>query len=499
MNRLPSKVVASVKCCFLLKIRISSHFTYVYSLGHVKEELDRHNRLPRPQYHENASNRSMERRNVNNNHIKPNSSSQNYMNLSAQSSNSRSFSPHNFQGSRSPRRELLTTHHYMKKHALDEKKFRVPEASSSGLSQKDLISENQKAFAEAFLNYSTSSYSSGSSSRSHHSSTSSNKQPGNKRTHADNAPTIHSSLQQTLKNNENRSPFLQRHIHDPPALKRPTLQHLSSIQERERTGYRFQDKTSASTSGPPIKTEPIDSHQAGVCLEYTSSKRRSSNLEEDKGPRIAEQPEVEPQKHDNLEKLVLDMKRKETTNLSEEKRTFNSDVPLNLSRSLGKPDSELDSKHNDSVINSKLSSSPTSVFPNPTNSVSNSPDREANSKSPKLTLSFEEKQKPEPLPNTRIDDAQKRTGRKSIDKKPSPIDLSGFSTNFEPNPNPWHNASGMKGANPSLLTYDGRTINTPDLVSRKTPSDANTTFFPPHFSMTPSPMVSKCPRPKCKN
>ncbi|CAK8689571.1 uncharacterized protein LOC143459272 [Clavelina lepadiformis] len=85
------------------------------------------------------------------------------------------------------------------------------------------------------------------------------------------------------------------------------------------------------------------------------------------------------------------------------------------------------------------------------------------------------------------------TGKKSIDRKPSPIDLS-RSTRTD-NDNDFDVMSstlfqqfpGLR--NGSLLAYDGKSINTPDAVCRKTPSDTTASFFPSSMVMTPSPMV----------
>jgi len=112
-------------------------------------------------------------------------------------------------------------------------------------------------------------------------------------------------------------------------------------------------------------------------------------------------------------------------------------------------------------------------------------------KSPEL-LPAPEQQEGEPKPNTdNANPAHKRlTGKKSIDRKPSPIDLS-KSTRTDADDEGISSAmfaqfAGLRGS--SLLSYDGRSINTPDAVSRKTPSDTTAAFFPSAV-MTPSPMV----------
>lgn len=82
------------------------------------------------------------------------------------------------------------------------------------------------------------------------------------------------------------------------------------------------------------------------------------------------------------------------------------------------------------------------------------------------------------------------TGKKSIDRKPSPIDLSRAKRSGEEGEDfgvlPRFHA-GLLG-NLSLFP-DGRSINTPDAVSRKTPSDTTGSFFAGPALMTPSPMV----------
>ncbi|XP_039262540.2 uncharacterized protein LOC120338695 isoform X1 [Styela clava] len=82
------------------------------------------------------------------------------------------------------------------------------------------------------------------------------------------------------------------------------------------------------------------------------------------------------------------------------------------------------------------------------------------------------------------------SGKKSIDRKPSPIDLSRAKRSGEDGDDfgmlPRFHA-GLLG-NVSLFP-DGRSINTPDAVSRKTPSDTTGSFFSGPALMTPSPMV----------
>lgn len=85
---------------------------------------------------------------------------------------------------------------------------------------------------------------------------------------------------------------------------------------------------------------------------------------------------------------------------------------------------------------------------------------------------------------------RKIAGRKSIDNKPSPIDLSRSNRSGDETEEGGEHLrfrAGLLG-NVSHL-YDGRSINTPDAVSKKTPSDTTTSFFPAPILMTPSPMV----------
>ena len=86
------------------------------------------------------------------------------------------------------------------------------------------------------------------------------------------------------------------------------------------------------------------------------------------------------------------------------------------------------------------------------------------------------------------------TGRKSIDRKPSPIDLSRSTRSEELEkdgfaPSLLAQFPGLRAGGSSLVSYDGRTINTPDVVGKKSPSDTNNSFFPSSMVMTPSPMV----------
>ena len=465
-------------------------------LGQTKQEVERLNRSSRPKasahYRESMSSHNTEIRNVNNNHIKPNSSHQNFLNYPTDPTNSRSFSPHVLPGSRSPRREILSNHHYSHHHRAEDK-HRRPENAAGGLSQKDLISENQKALAEAFFNCSPSFFS-GSSSRGYHSAT---KQAGLKRNFTDNTSSFHPPLNQPLRGNESRSPTPHVPNYDPPSVKRQALHQSVSSQERHNYMCSESRKSLASSAAQSIKSEPIDSRKSALCLEYSLNKRCYSGVAEEKTSVVTSQiVSSKPTKHAHFEKFALDLKQKEMSSVSEEEININSDLPLNLSTSLNKSGSELESKRNDSVSHPKAALSPPSVFH--TILTSNSPDRDKNPTSPKLLLSFEEKQKTglSRSEEERVSETvRKETGRKSMDKKPSPIDLSAFTTNSETNQNPWPNISAIKGTHSSLLACDGRTINTPDLVSRKTPSDNNTTFFSQNFPMTPSPMVSTVPAP----
>uniref|UniRef100_H2YWC2 ETS domain-containing protein n=1 Tax=Ciona savignyi TaxID=51511 RepID=H2YWC2_CIOSA len=116
--------------------------------------------------------------------------------------------------------------------------------------------------------------------------------------------------------------------------------------------------------------------------------------------------------------------------------------------------------------------------------------------SPELLPAPEQREEEDIENATKVDQAKtpvkaRLTGKRSIDRKPSPIDLSkptrsedddymeGISTLYAQFP-------GIRGS--SLLSHDGK-INTPDAVSRKTPSDTNAMFFPTAVAMTPSPMV----------
>lgn len=88
---------------------------------------------------------------------------------------------------------------------------------------------------------------------------------------------------------------------------------------------------------------------------------------------------------------------------------------------------------------------------------------------------------------------RKLTGRKSIDRKPSPIDLSRSTRSEELErdgfpPSLLAQFPGLRAGGSSLVSYDGRTINTPDALGKKSPSDSNN-FFPSSMVMTPSPMV----------
>ena len=84
--------------------------------------------------------------------------------------------------------------------------------------------------------------------------------------------------------------------------------------------------------------------------------------------------------------------------------------------------------------------------------------------------------------------AQRRlTGRKSLDRKPCPIDLScSTRTDNEIDGYPSSLLAQFPGLRATAQANDGRSLNTPDLVVRKTPSDTTTTFFPNSTAMTPS-------------
>ena len=121
-------------------------------------------------------------------------------------------------------------------------------------------------------------------------------------------------------------------------------------------------------------------------------------------------------------------------------------------------------------------------------------------KSPELFLAAEQKSndgQEDEENNSEVKTPFKRlTGRKSIDRKPSPIDLSRSTrTDIDGEADGFHASllsqfPSLRGISSSFASCDGRSINTPDVVGRKTPSDTTASFFPSSMVMTPSPMVS---------
>nr|NP_001116439.1 Elk protein [Ciona intestinalis]BAE06397.1 transcription factor protein [Ciona intestinalis] len=179
-----------------------------------------------------------------------------------------------------------------------------------------------------------------------------------------------------------------------------------------------------------------------------------------------------------------------TSNTNTLKRNSLNEAPLDLCTS---------PKASNSPPGSPRALSPMLKHSPPVSSMDGDTSRtEEKRKSPEL-LPAPEQREDEELEKTKQDSGpvtpQKRrlTGKKSIDRKPSPIDLSkptrteaddymdGISSAL------YAQFPGIRGS--SLLSHDGKSINTPDAVSRKTPSDTNATFFPTSVIMTPSPMV----------
>ena len=422
-------------------------------------------------------------RNINNNHSRQNDVNQQglpFPDAIAQLSNLSSLSSCRLQAARSPEHSPSSNQfHYSQHHYKDGRKSK--ERVIGNLSQMDLISHNQKALAAAILNHKSTSV-----GGVHHLQHASHKQTVQKRS-LENNSSHHQSTSHFF-NNEHKSP--QSQCHKTQTTKKMSHQTSNSFHSKNKPNFHQESRNSLVVQ--TIESEPSCNAKPWNDSENIQLKRRYSSSAIEKSEygntnrRLSSTENIKTIKLENC----LSNARLDPMPPSKIQSSNKTDLPLNLSTSLGKPSFESKLEAFVSACNSKTKSDGSDKL---LRIASCATDRSNTfSTSPKLLLTVHQNQD-----DSKVQTQQEKYSslnclveNKTSEKKPCSIDLSEtFNLNFESQAQGLHFQE-IKGENSSLLTFDGQTINTPDLLSKKTLSDSNSSFFPSTMTTSISPMVN---------
>nr|CAB3242113.1 ELK protein [Phallusia mammillata] len=336
--------------------------------------------------------------------------------------------------------------------------------SVAELSHEDLIKQNKKKLAEAFLAHTPMMVNGSRTSPQLHQYSSSKRQYPDEGGESP-IPAVRRREEPPVAGRDSTSP--SHHIE----LKKPKQESKSfspggfpfgglplakSPSAREPMSREFADRTAAKTQEESALLFMLNGRQHGNNVKQEPSATRQASIQSDAPLDLCTSPK-------------------------------NSNSPPDSPRiTTSPPIRESPPLHTSMTPILRSPARPNAAEEEDASTSSHSPKR----KSPELIPAPEQQEeevKPESkpsLPHRRL------TGKKSLDRKPSPIDLS-KSTRTDVDEEGISSAlfaqfPGLRGA---YFSHDGRSINTPDAVSRKTPSDLTGSFFPSSAVMTPSPMV----------